>query len=100
MKNFIPKEIAKQVRARARLISEMQSNGAISTPVSYLETPALLVMSMDADYLDSLHKKLKRTRKRGYTFGLNGRTYVLTRRESIALVVAEINARAAVMANV
>jgi len=53
-----------------------------------------IVADMDADALDVLHKRLKKTRRRFYTFSLNGRVHVLTRSESIALVVTEKEKRA------
>ena len=89
----IPSELKQQAELRMALLDDMMASGAINTPVGCLETPMLLVMHMPDEALTSLHKKLKRTRKRLHTFHLNGRTYCQTRRDAIALVVMEANMR-------
>lgn len=59
-----------------------------------LNIPALLVGHMSSDSLESLHNHLKKTRKRIFPLGLNGRTYVLSRKDAISLVVCEKMTRA------
>jgi len=89
----IPQELRRQCSERAALIAAMQVNGAITTPVGYLETTVLLVSHLGAESLSAIHQKLKRTRRRKWQFCLNARCYFLTRREALALVAAELERR-------
>lgn len=82
-----------QIVSRSALIADMQTHGAITTPVEYLQTPILLVMHKTDEQLAASHAWLKRTRRRGISFGLNGRVFVLTRKAAIAVVREEISAR-------
>nr|DAG84909.1 MAG TPA: hypothetical protein [Caudoviricetes sp.] len=83
----------KQVDERMALIAEMQAVGAIATPVSHLKTPALLVAALEVDGLKEMQKNYKKSRKRQIPFSLNGRTYLLPRREALALVDTELKNR-------
>lgn len=94
----LPTEIKKQIASRMALLNDMMAAGALNTPIEYLETPVLLVMHMSDDDLCARHKKLMRTRKRAITFGLNGRTYILKRKQAIEVVRMEMQMRG-MMAN-
>ena len=89
----IPSEIRSQVAARMMLFKDMQAAGVIATPIEYLEVPMLLVMNMHDEELDLRLAALKRTRRRTHIFQLNGRVFVLSRRQSIDLVSVEKECR-------
>lgn len=82
----LPSEMKKQIASRMALLNDMMTTGALNTPIEYLETPVLLVVHMSDDDLFARHKKLMRTRKRAITFGLNGRIYILNRKQAIDVV--------------
>lgn len=90
---MIPEEIKKQCSERMAVLNEMISNGTITTPAEYLETPVLLVLSMSDYNLAYQHKSMKRTRRRYIPFSLNGKSYLVKRKDAIALVVNEIEFR-------
>ena len=89
----IPSEMRSQVAARTILFKDMQAAGVIATPIEYLEVPMLLVMNMPDEELDLRLAALKRTRKPRHVFQLNGRMFVLSRRQSIDLVSVEKQCR-------
>lgn len=89
----IPEQFKKQCSERASLIAGMMADGAITTPIEFLEAPMLLMMHMTDAYLLDMLKRVMRTRKRGIPFGLNGRLFVLTRKAAIAVVKEEIKSR-------
>ena len=52
-----------------------------------------IIQHIDDLSLSGLHTRLKRTRRKVYPFGLNGRTIFPTRKQAIEAVVAEIAGR-------
>lgn len=96
---LIPEERKQRIVARSALIADMQTHGAVTTPVEYLQIPILLVMHQTDEQLRDSHSRLMRTRRRGIRFDLNGRVFMLTRKAAIAVVREEIASRLK-MANV
>ena len=96
----IPEEMKRQVAARVSLLDEMMALGGVCSVIEMLETPVMLVMHYSNDDLLALHKRLMKTRRREMTFGLNGRAFLLTRKQAIAVVKEEMAARKLSMANV
>lgn len=89
----LPNFLNKQVASRMRLLRSMQKSGALNTELSFLKIPMMLVTQFGDSDLSALHVQLKRTRLRNYTFGLNGRIFIVPRKDAIALVVTELGAR-------
>jgi len=89
----IPAEMKKQVAARVSLLSEMMALGGVGSPIEMLEMPAMLVMHYSDTELLALHKRLMKMRRLEISFGLNGRAFLLTRKQAIAVVKEEIAGR-------
>ena len=55
-----------------------------------LEVARTIVRSLDDLSLNDLHKRLKRTRRHTFCFGVNGREVVVSRRQAIDMVISEL----------
>ena len=75
------------------LISEMMAMGGVCALIESLETPRMLVMHMSDSALLVQHGKLMKTRRKYMVFGLNERVFLLSRKQSIAIVQEEIKAQ-------
>ena len=81
------------IAARMALISDMTSKGVLATRIEAMKMPALLLMHSANDYLLELQAQLNRTRRKHFTFALNGRSVIAPRSCAIALVKAELAMR-------
>ena len=91
--DFIPVEMKNQLAERMLLLDEMIAAIGVCSAAEWFEVPALLIMQMSVGQLLSVYKSLMKTRKRFKIFYLNGRTYLVTRRQAIALVRNEMTVR-------
>ena len=89
----LPGEMKINIEARMSLISEMMAMGGLCALIESLETPRMLVMHMSDSALLAQHGKLMKTRRKYMVFGLNGQIFLLSRKQSIAVVQEEIKAR-------
>ena len=89
----VPETINKQLGKRMSLINLTMEMSATSPPVESLKTPILLVMYHADHELLTFYEKLMKTRKKYIFFRLNGRTFIVARRQAIDIVSSEMKLR-------